>query len=61
MLEDEELRVLGALRDRLRTVLEDVAAGRVSREYGNSEIADLQQEMARLDREIAARRLHLGL
>ena len=61
MSEDESLKLWGAQRDRLKAVLEDVAADRVGREYGSAEIADLQQEIDRLEREIAARQAQLGL
>ena len=61
MSEDEGLNMWRAQRDRLKAVLEDVAADRVSRDYGSAEIADLQQEIDRLEREIAARQAQLGL
>lgn len=56
MTDDDQLRSLERSRERLMRVLADVAADRVSREYGNSELADMQQEVDRLDREINALR-----
>ncbi len=61
MIDHEGLNLWRAQRDRLKAVLADVAADRVSRDYGGAEIADLQQEIDRLEREIAARQAQIGL
>ena len=57
----ESLKPWRAQRDRLKALPRHVATERVSRDYGSAEIADLQQEIDRLEREIAARQAQLGL